>query len=274
MRRPCPVPRAPRGRSGRLTGTALGFFAAGLLKRIEPRGGPAQVLAPAPSGRGGTWNSDDLILFAPQTSGPLEARQGSWWRYCRRHPARRWRPEIAITAGPSSCRTAGTSCVFVRNEDPKNEGIYLAALDSSERTLLVNSTSSGQYAPPGRLLYVVGRNPALEEARCEWAPAALASRRSSPPRVGTSSNFSAAVSVSTNGTIAYGPRAAADALTWFDRNGNKLDTAANSARYVDFRISPDGRRVAISVVDPQTDRPDVNVLDLARPTLSRADNVK
>ena len=158
--------------------------------------------------------------------------------------------------------------VFVRNKDPKNDGIYLAALDSSERTLLVNSTSSRTYAPPGRLLYVAGgtllsRKLDMNGRRLIGEPTVIAAG------VGTSSNFSAAVSVSANGTIAYGPRAAADALTWFDRNGKKLDTAGNSARYVDFRISPDGRRVAISVVDPETDRPDVNVLDPARPTLSR-----
>jgi eukaryotic-like serine/threonine-protein kinase len=250
-------------------GNTLGFFAAGQLQRIDRRGGPAQVLAPAPSGRGGTWNADDVILFAPETNGPLKRVkvEAAGSTSVDDIP-------LAMAAGdldhrwPQFLPDGRHFLFFVRNGDPKTEGIYLAALDSSERTLLVNSTSSGQYAPPGRLLYVVegtllSRKLDLGRRRLIGEPTVIATR------VGTSSNFSAAVSVSTDGTIAYGSRAAADALTWFDRNGNKLDTAANSARYVDFRISPDGRRVAISAVDPHTDRPDVNILDLARPTLTR-----
>jgi Tol biopolymer transport system component len=247
-------------------GNTLGFFAAGQLKRIDRRGGPAQVLAPASSGRGGTWSADGFILFAPKTNGPLKrvrAQGGSV-------------DDIALTMAPGDrdhrwprfLPDGRHFLFFIRHADPKNEGIYLGALDSSERTLLVNSTSSGEYASPERLLYVVegtllSRKLDVAGRRLIGEPTVIATR------VGTSSNFSAAVSVATNGTIAYGSRAAADALTWFDRNGNKLDTAANSARYVDFRISPTGQQVAISAVDPQTDRPDVNVLDLARPTLTR-----
>ena len=44
---------------------ALGFFVDGKLKRIDISGGLPQTLAGAPSGRGGTWNADGLIVFAP-----------------------------------------------------------------------------------------------------------------------------------------------------------------------------------------------------------------
>ena len=35
----------------------IGFFAEGKLKRVEVAGGTPQVLADAPTGRGGTWNA-------------------------------------------------------------------------------------------------------------------------------------------------------------------------------------------------------------------------
>ena len=46
-------------------GRAIGFFADGKLKRIDLGSGGPQVLADAPSGRGGTWNHDGVIVFAP-----------------------------------------------------------------------------------------------------------------------------------------------------------------------------------------------------------------
>jgi hypothetical protein len=43
----------------------IGFFADGKLKKIAVTGGPPQTLCDAPAGRGGTWNQDGVILFAP-----------------------------------------------------------------------------------------------------------------------------------------------------------------------------------------------------------------
>src|SRR4029079_5700174 len=44
---------------------SVGFFADGSLKRTDIDGGLPRILAEAPAGRGGTWNNDDTILFAP-----------------------------------------------------------------------------------------------------------------------------------------------------------------------------------------------------------------
>ena len=48
---------------------AIGFFADGKLKRIDLAGGTPQVLADAPAGRGGTWNRDGVVVFAPSPNG-------------------------------------------------------------------------------------------------------------------------------------------------------------------------------------------------------------
>src|SRR5262249_17330039 len=50
---------------------SVGFFADGRLKRIDILGGPPQVLANAVRGRGGAWNREGTILFAPNNTGPL-----------------------------------------------------------------------------------------------------------------------------------------------------------------------------------------------------------
>ncbi len=41
------------------------FFASGKLKKILASGGPPLTLCDAPQGRGGSWNKNDIILFAP-----------------------------------------------------------------------------------------------------------------------------------------------------------------------------------------------------------------
>ena len=51
---------------------SIGFFADRKLKKIEAAGGPALTLCDAPNGRGGAWNRDGVIVFAPNTGGALQ----------------------------------------------------------------------------------------------------------------------------------------------------------------------------------------------------------
>ena len=61
----------------------IGFFAQGKLKKIAVTGGPAQNLCDAPDGRGGTWNREGVIVFAPSgASGSASPARCGW----------RWRP--------------------------------------------------------------------------------------------------------------------------------------------------------------------------------------
>ncbi|MBV8772731.1 MAG: serine/threonine-protein kinase, partial [Deltaproteobacteria bacterium] len=53
-------------------GKYLGFFSNGKLRKIASTGGPVQALCDAPDGRGGAWNEQGTILFAPNIAGPLQ----------------------------------------------------------------------------------------------------------------------------------------------------------------------------------------------------------
>jgi eukaryotic-like serine/threonine-protein kinase len=46
-------------------GRHIAFFTRGKLLRIALTGGPPQIICDSPDGRGGTWNRDDVIVFAP-----------------------------------------------------------------------------------------------------------------------------------------------------------------------------------------------------------------
>jgi serine/threonine-protein kinase len=49
-------------------GRSIGFFAARKLQRTQVAGGGATVIAPAPSGWGGTWGDNDRIVYNPNFS--------------------------------------------------------------------------------------------------------------------------------------------------------------------------------------------------------------
>src|SRR6516165_4278462 len=50
----------------------IAFFANGKLRRIPAGGGTVQVICDAPLGRGGSWNADGVIVFAPGITGTLQ----------------------------------------------------------------------------------------------------------------------------------------------------------------------------------------------------------
>jgi hypothetical protein len=50
----------------------IGFFANGKLKTVSVTGGPPKELCPAAAARGGTWNRDNVIVFAPSNVGVLQ----------------------------------------------------------------------------------------------------------------------------------------------------------------------------------------------------------
>jgi Tol biopolymer transport system component len=54
-------------------GKYLGFFSEGKLKKIPVTGGTVQVLCDAPDGRGGSWNEQGTIIFAPRIAGSLQS---------------------------------------------------------------------------------------------------------------------------------------------------------------------------------------------------------
>jgi eukaryotic-like serine/threonine-protein kinase len=70
--------------------------------------------------------------------------------------------------------------------------------------------------------------------------------------------------------LAYaGPDLQSSHLTWFDRAGTPLGSVGPAGYYTDFRLSPDEKRLAFSLVDRGTGYPTIWLTDLARSGLSR-----
>jgi Tol biopolymer transport system component len=80
---------------------------------------------------------------------------------------------------------------------------------------------------------------------------------------------SAAFSVSAAGTLAFQPSDTGSQLVWFDRTGRQLGAVGDPAEYGDVELTPDGRRVVVSVLDPVPNTRDLWLFDLDRGVRTR-----
>jgi eukaryotic-like serine/threonine-protein kinase len=244
-------------------GQAIGFFADGKLKRVELPGGTVTALADAPSGRGGSWSREGVIVFAPRfnaaltrvaatggtpsTLAPLETGQSS----------QRW-PQFL----PDGRRFLYFS---IAEQQPERGGIFLGSLDGSPPSRVLAAGSQAMYAPPGYLLRVSQGVLIAQEFDLVHG---TVSEKSFPvaESVGVDArNFRAAISVSDTGVLAHRSGAGVRRqLVWADRAGkiqhiNAASVDAWNATAV--TLAPDGTRVAGSRAVQQN--VDIWLLDLA-----------
>jgi eukaryotic-like serine/threonine-protein kinase len=257
----------------------LGFFAEGKLKKVAASGGPPQTLCDAPSGRGGTWNRDGLILFCPSNIGAIHrvaatggapspvtrldeglGEFGHTWPFFLPDGRRFLYMSYGARAGRSGTASA----------------VYVGSLDSSERTLLLYARSNVAFAPlsagssNGHLLY--------------WQEGALQARPFDAKRLRLTgeaipvaerlrffgASGTAIFSVSQNGVLAYqsSPHGEVSQLTWFDRSGKRIEAVGDEADYYHPRLSHAGRRIAVAISDP-AHYLDIWVYDLPRRVSTR-----
>jgi Tol biopolymer transport system component len=247
----------------------IGFFADGKLKKVPVGGGAVQVITQSATDvRGGTWGPEDTILFASGTE-PISRVNSAGGKTT---------PVTVIDA--SSQEATHRNPYFlpdghhflysVLGGRPDQSGVYAGSLDGKTKKLLVHVNTSAIYAPPGYLLFVdgdtlLGQDFDAERLELKGQPFLVAEH------VGRNTAFMSAVSASRTGTIAYaGTLSQNGRLVWMDRGGHPLGSMATpEGDYADFRLSPDGKRLAASLVDPKTNAVDIWLTDLARGSTSR-----
>jgi Tol biopolymer transport system component len=231
---------------------SIGFFAESQLKRIPAAGGAALPLAEAPSGRGGTWNRDDIIVFARQTnlSGLMQvsAKGGTTptlvTRFLPGHSSHRW---------PYFLPDGRRFLFSIVQGDASVSGIYVGSLDGGEPVRVTTEATSGVYAPPGYLLRVV--NGALVaqpfDARRAKLTGDLAVIAQS---IGEGKGiFRGLFSVSESGMLAHLGMGARRQLVWMGRDGRTLGTVGPPDELAPSgpQLSPDGRRIALIRAAPE-----------------------
>jgi serine/threonine protein kinase len=234
-------------------GKNLGFFSQGRLKRIALAGGPAQTLCDAPTARGGAWNRDGVIVFAPNINGGLfrVSQDGGM-------PVQVTMPVAANDSHryPEFIQGSDQFLFAVNGDRPETSGIFAASLNGGIPTRLLRDTSHALYVPPtgaattGALLFVRESTVmALPfDARKLRATGSALPIAQDVPQAGNA-NF-AAFTASENGTFIY--RSGSDiqnrTLVWLDSSGKAVEAATESQFFECLALSPDETQVAISIL--------------------------
>ena len=224
---------------------SIGFFADNKIKRIDLSGGPAQTLANTTPGRGGTWNSKGVIVFAP-LDGALRrvSATGGQAMDVTRVDAPRQKNHRFPRFLPD-----GQHFTFYVRGAPGVEGVYVGSLDGTPPRRLFEADAAAVEYASGHLFFVRQGTllaQSFDSNRLELTGASA----SVAERVFVEANaIGAALSVSASGAVAYRSATAGNQrqLIWFQRTGaevRKLGTA-DSTELSHPELSVDGRRIAI-----------------------------
>jgi len=152
------------------------------------------------------------------------------------------------------------------------ENMQVAVLDlrTGQRKTLIRGASQAAYVETGHLVYASAGT--LRAVRFD--PVRLEVSGDPVPvveQVLTKPNGTAEFSVSRTGSLVYvaGTASATTHLTWVDRAGRPTGTVGPPGPYRNPALSPDGTRVAVERMDPQSRTQDIWLIEVARGVASR-----
>ncbi len=222
---------------------SIGYFSAGKLRTIDAAGGSPRIVAEARSARGGTWNAEGVILFAPGSASPLSRVPASGGEAVAA-------TKLNDTKGSHrfpQFLPDGRHFLFYDEGFGTKLVIALGTLGSDEGKALTKADSAGLYMPPGWVLWV--RAGILVARRLDIARGELTGDTLTVADPVTSDTSHARLfSVSETGVVTYRSGIPATEIRWFDRSGKALGAFAEPTKdgYAPSvgRLSPDGRRIA------------------------------
>jgi Tol biopolymer transport system component len=261
---------------------SIGFFAGGRLKRIDLSTGIVRSICPAPNGTGGTWNSDNVIVFAPYVTSTLQsvsASGGTSVRATARNPTRRDSHHNYPQFLPDGKRFL----VFVR-ADPSQTGTYVGALGKPDELIplreLLGISYRTIYAPSnhsqdGYIIFVRDQQlwaQAFDPRRLHFTgepiPLALRDNYAAGGMPGISNFLN--ISASQDGSILDGgSQDLAVQVVWKDRQARLLEVVDKAGQLIAPELSPNTSEVVFSRPDAKTGIFDVWLMDLRRRSFSK-----
>ena len=242
-------------------GRFVAFLADGKLKRINVAGGPTQTVCELSGLGGGTWNRDNVIVFSAGT-GPLF-----------RVSADGGPPAQLTTLDPKRQETAhrhpsflpgGRHFLYAATATSAETMVYVGSLDQDMKVPVVQSDTGAIFAE-GYLLFVrqstlLALPFDLDGLKTSGDPVVVAQNISN-----TRNTASASFSAADKGVLSYWAVSQVPTqLTWVSRTGELLERVGQPADQTGLELSPDGKRVAVSVYDPSRHSRDIWIHDFAR----------
>jgi Tol biopolymer transport system component len=253
-------------------GKWLGYFQNGKLWKMPVTGGAPLELGPAIENRGGTWNAHGVIVYSGSpTIGLSLVHEGGGdatvltvpdtTKHERTH---RW-PSF-LPDGRHVLYTMNTT------DSPDYYGdatIEAVDIETKERTVLVRGGSSAGYVP-GFLIF--WRSSALfavafdmSTMKVNGTPFPVLENVNGDPTTGM-----AGYAISAGGTLVYlagNAGVTSSSLVKLDLHGVRSVLPAPKQSYLEPRISPDGKKIAVSVQNGRD--ADIWVYDIAQTTLTK-----
>ncbi|MEX2117626.1 MAG: protein kinase [Bacteroidota bacterium] len=251
----------------------IGFFSGSKLRKIEAVGGPPTAICDAPDGRGGTWNKDGVIVFAPNWIGGLyqvPSAGGSPTLITALDTTHREQTHRWPTFLPDGEHILYYARSSAGGTEADADAIKITSIDGTGNKRLFSASSNVEYAS-GHILFV---RQSVVMAMPFDASSLTASGEAIPiaEQVGYEVNFNRGhFAVSNNGIFVYqtGSSTSGIQMTWVDRTGKTLRKVGEPALFGGGQLSPDGKRLAVSVFEPQSRNRDIWVYDLARDVRTR-----
>ena len=252
-------------------GQWLGFFAGGKLRKVLPGVGEPVIICDALIGSGTpSWEADDTILFTPVIGAGI-----------MRVPAAGGKPTPVTTLAADENThqwpqlLPGGKMLLFSAVGAGGPQIYAQSLETGQRHRLLQGLGA-RYLPSGHLVFIQGGtvmavpfDPSKLELNGMPMPGAL--RRAAGPSSEKHGRLQSPAADQLR-AAARSPSCPPDTgrrrseLVWVDSSGAERPTGASGGDYFQPRVSPDGRRVAVTV---SGDHDDVWLFDLSRQTWSR-----
>lgn len=252
----------------------IAFFASGKLLKVDVGGGTPFTIAEAPSSRGGTWNSDGIIVFAPDQSKGLF-----------KVPASGGTPVELTKLDTTMKELTHRWPVFLPDNDhylffargslggfggPERDHLCLGALSKPEIRRVLPAISDALYAD-GMVLYVretsiVGQKLNIESGTVTGDPITIVQDIQYTPRWSKGS-----FTISANGVLAYQPggQESRSDVILVDKDGTVLHHIGRLDLMFKISISPDKKRLAMDLLDAQSRNIDIWIYDIERGVKTR-----
>jgi serine/threonine protein kinase/Tol biopolymer transport system component len=254
-------------------GRWIAFVAGRTLKKIAVDGGAVISLGDVGATfGGGDWTADDALVVGTFGSGLLRFASGGG-------PPTRVAAQDADDLGLINPQVlpGGSAVLFAADHTGlvDRTTIEVLTLADGSRKVLARGAASPRYVPTGErtghLLYVMGAT--LFAA--PFDPVALEIRGAAVPVLADVANEgligTGQYDVSESGSLVYrrsaGGSSAERVVQWVDAAGRRTTTSARPAVYRDIRVSPDGRWIALSIVN--SGQQDLWLYDTTRETMTR-----
>jgi serine/threonine-protein kinase len=251
----------------------VGFFEGPqTLMKVAITGGPPSLVARLDGfENGATFATNDAIIFATASSTTglqrVSADGGQptvLTRPDRAHGEARHSWPEALPGGQAVLCT-----VIAATGGPDATSLAVYDLRTERPRILLRGGSHAQYVPSGHLVYAAAGT--LRAVEFDLTTLTVAGKTIQVvPRVLTNSLGVAEAAIARDGTLVYitgdAGSGATRTLVWVDRQGRETPIAAPPRLYSYPRISRDGGRVALTVLEQDTD---IWLWDLAHETFTR-----